>query len=255
MVAVFIVFLIMLCIGVPVAFAIGASGVVFFLQNTHFPFTHIAQLPLSQINTISMMAIPLFILAGNLMNAGGVTKRLVSLATLLTGTMRGGLAQTSVVLSTLMGGISGSATADAAMEARLLGDDMLKAGYSKGFSANVLTFTSLITATIPPGVGLITYGTTGSVSIGRLFAAGIFVGLYMMIVLMTAVAIISRLRGYKPMRDKRASLKEILLNLRETIWAIMFPVILLVGIRMGFFSPSSIVTFWIELAEYLWMSP
>nr|MBQ4456210.1 TRAP transporter large permease [Clostridia bacterium] len=243
MVAVFIVFLIMLCIGVPVAFAIGASGVVFFLQNTHFPFTHIAQLPLSQINTISMMAIPLFILAGNLMNAGGVTKRLVSLATLLTGTMRGGLAQTSVVLSTLMGGISGSATADAAMEARLLGDDMLKAGYSKGFSANVLTFTSLITATIPPGVGLITYGTTGSVSIGRLFAAGIFVGLYMMIVLMTAVAIISRLRGYKPMRDKRASLKEILLNLRETIWAIMFPVILLVGIRMGFFSPSEVGAF------------
>lgn len=243
MIAVFIVFLIMLCIGVPVAFAIGASGVVFFLQNTHFPFTHIAQLPLTQINTISMMAIPLFILAGNLMNAGGVTKRLVSLATLLTGTMRGGLAQTSVVLSTLMGGISGSATADAAMEARLLGDDMLKAGYSKGFSANVLTFTSLITATIPPGVGLITYGTTGSVSIGKLFAAGIFVGLYMMVVLMVAVAIISRRRGYKPMREKRASIKEIFLNLKETIWAIMFPVILLVGIRMGFFSPSEVGAF------------
>ncbi len=243
MVAVFIVFLIMLCIGVPVAFAIGASGVVFFLQNMHFPFTHIAQLPLTQVNTISMMAIPLFILAGNLMNAGGVTKRLVSLATLLTGTMRGGLAQTSVVLSTLMGGISGSATADAAMEARLLGEDMKKAGYSKGFSANVLTFTSLITATIPPGVGLITYGTTGSVSIGKLFAAGIFVGLYMMVVLMSAVAIISRRRGYKPMREKRASLKEIFLNLRETIWAIMFPVILLVGIRMGFFSPSEVGAF------------
>ena len=97
--------------------------------------------------------------------------------------MRGGLAQTSVVLSTLMGGVSGSATADAAMEARLLGPDMIKSGYSKGFSANVLTFTSLITATIPPGVGLIIYGTTGSVSIGKLFSAGIFVGLYMMIVL------------------------------------------------------------------------
>ena len=243
MIAVFIVFLIMLCIGVPVAFAIGASGVIFFLQNTQFPFTHIAQLPLTQVNTISMMAIPLFILAGNLMNAGGVTKRLVSLATLLTGRMRGGLAQTSVVLSTLMGGISGSATADAAMEARLLGKDMLKAGYSKGFSANVLTFTSLITATIPPGVGLITYGTTGSVSIGKLFAAGIFVGLYMMIVLMAAVAIISRKRGYVPMRENRATLKEILNNLKTSIWAIMFPIILLVGIRMGLFSPSEVGAF------------
>lgn len=243
MITVFIVFLILLIIGVPVAFAIGASGMVFFLQNTHFPLTHVAQLPLTQVQSISMLAIPLFILAGNLMNNGGVTKRLVSLATLLTGHMRGGLAQTSVVLSTLMGGASGSATADAAMEARLLGPDMIKSGYSKGFSANVLTFTSLITATIPPGVGLIIYGTTGSVSIGKLFSAGIFVGLYMMIVLMVSVAVIARMRGYKPIRRERATLREIGINLKETIWAVMFPVILLVGIRMGFFSPSEVGAF------------
>lgn len=243
MIAVFIVFLLMLLIGVPVAFAIAASGMVFFLQNPQFPFTHIAQLPLTQTQSISMLAIPLFIFAGNLMNQGGVTKRLVSLATLLTGHMSGGLAQTSVVLSTLMGGISGSATADAAMEARILGPDMLKNGYSKGFSANVLTFTSLITATIPPGVGLITYGTTGNVSIGKLFSAGIFVGLYMMIVLMLTVHFIAKRRGYKPARQKHASLKEILENLKETIWAVMFPIFLLVGIRMGFFSPSEVGAF------------
>ena len=243
MIYVFIVFLIFLVMGVPVAFAIGASGMVFFLLNTHFPLTHIAQLPLTQVQSISMLAIPLFILAGNLMNNGGVTKRLVSLATLLTGHMRGGLAQTSVVLSTLMGGVSGSATADAAMEARLLGPDMIKSGYSKGFSANVLTFTSLITATIPPGVGLIIYGTTGSVSIGKLFSAGIFVGLYMMIVLMVSVAVIARMRGYKPVRQNRATWKEIGINLKETVWAVMFPVILLVGIRMGFFSPSEVGAF------------
>ena len=243
MIYVFIVFLIFLVMGVPVAFAIGASGMVFFLLNTHFPLTHIAQLPLTQVQSISMLAIPLFILAGNLMNNGGVTKRLVSLAPLLTGHMRGGLAQTSVVLSTLMGGVSGSATADAAMEARLLGPDMIKSGYSKGFSANVLTFTSLITATIPPGVGLIIYGTTGSVSIGKLFSAGIFVGLYMMIVLMVSVAVIARMRGYKPVRQNRATWKEIGINLKETVWAVMFPVILLVGIRMGFFSPSEVGAF------------
>ncbi len=243
MIYVFITFLIFLIAGVPVAFAIGASGMVFFLLNPHFPLTHVAQLPLTQVQSISMLAIPLFILAGNLMNNGGVTRRLVSLATLLTGHMRGGLAQTSVVLSTLMGGVSGSATADAAMEARLLGPDMIKSGYSKGFSANVLTFTSLITATIPPGVGLIIYGTTGSVSIGKLFSAGIFVGLYMMIVLMVSVAVIARMRGYKPVRLTRATLREILINLKETIWAVMFPVILLVGIRMGFFSPSEVGAF------------
>jgi len=243
MIYVFITFLIFLVAGVPVAFAIGASGMVFFLLNPHFPLTHVAQLPLTQVQSISMLAIPLFILAGNLMNNGGVTRRLVSLATLLTGHMRGGLAQTSVVLSTLMGGVSGSATADAAMEARLLGPDMIKSGYSKGFSANVLTFTSLITATIPPGVGLIIYGTTGSVSIGKLFSAGIFVGLYMMIVLMVSVAVIARMRGYKPVRQTRATLREILINLKETIWAVMFPVILLVGIRMGFFSPSEVGAF------------
>lgn len=243
MIAVFITFLILLVIGVPVAYAIGASGMVFFLLNTQFPFTHIAQLPITQTQNITMLAIPLFILAGNLMNNGGVTKRLVSLATMLTGHMRGGLAQTSVVLSTLMGGCSGSATADAAMEARLLGPDMLKNGYSKGFSANVLTFTSLITATIPPGVGLIIYGTTGSVSIGKLFAAGIFVGLFMMIVLMITVAVTARMRGYKPVRETRATIREIILNLKETIWAVMFPVILLVGIRMGLFSPSEVGAF------------
>lgn len=243
MIYVFITFLIFLVAGVPVAFAIGASGMVFFLLNPHFPLTHVAQLPLTQVQSISMLAIPLFILAGNLMNNGGVTRRPVSLATLLTGHMRGGLAQTSVVLSTLMGGVSGSATADAAMEARLLGPDMIKSGYSKGFSANVLTFTSLITATIPPGVGLIIYGTTGSVSIGKLFSAGIFVGLYMMIVLMVSVAVIARMRGYKPVRQTRATLREILINLKETIWAVMFPVILLVGIRMGFFSPSEVGAF------------
>ena len=92
-------------------------------------------------------------------------------------------------------------------------------------------------------MGLIIYGTTGSVSIGKLFSAGIFVGLYMMIVLMVSVAVIARMRGYKPVRQDRATWKEIGINLKETIWAVMFPVILLVGIRMGFFSPSEVGAF------------
>lgn len=240
MILVFVAFIGLLILGVPIAFAIGASGLVFFFQHSNLPMTIMAQLPISQTQSFAMLAIPLFILAGNLMNAGGVTSRFVKLATLLTGHLRAGLAQVSVVLSTLMGGVSGSATADAAMEARLLGPDMLKRGYSKGFAANSITWTSLITASIPPGVGLILFGTTGGVSIGKLFLAGLTVGIIMMFIMMATVAIIARKRGYAPEREKRASLREILGSLKETIWALMFPVLLLVGIRMGVFTASEV---------------
>jgi tripartite ATP-independent transporter DctM subunit len=204
MYAVFCVFLVLLALGVPVAFAIGMSGIVFFLQHDNLPLITAIQLPITQTQNVAMLALPLFIFAGNLMNEGGVTNRLVKLADLLTGHMRCGLAQVSVVLATLMGGVSGSATADAAMQARLLGKDMIERGYARGFSANVITFTSLITPTIPPGVGLILYGTTGSVSIGRLFTAGLLVGLLMMVVLMIAVAIMSRIYDYQSERSRCA---------------------------------------------------
>lgn len=243
MVLVFIVFLCLLVLGVPVAFSIGAAGVLFFLQHSNLPATIVAQLPISQTQTVAMLAIPLFILAGNLMNAGGVTSRLVELATLLTGHMRAGLAQVSVVLSTLMGGISGSATADAAMEARLLGPDMLKRGYSKGFTANALTFPSLITATIPPGVGLILFGTTGGVSIGQLFASGLTVGIIMMVIMMVTVNLVARHHGYLPEREHTAHPIEILHSLKETIWALMFPLLMLFGIRLGFFTASEVGSF------------
>lgn len=243
MLVVFIVFLVCLVLGFPVAFAIGISGATFFLQNPEFPFTTIAQLPVSQTQRVPMLAIPLFVFAGNLMNATGITQRLVKLSTLLTGHMKGGLAQVSVVLSTLMGGVSGSATADAAMEARILGPSMVERGYTKGYTASVIGFTSLITATIPPGIGIIIYGTVGEVSIGRLFAAGLMVGLIMMLVMMATVRITAGVRGWVPERPKRASFKEILDSLAETVWALVFPILLLVGIRFGLFTPSEVGAF------------
>lgn len=243
MLLVLIIFIVCLLIGMPVAFSIGISGTAYLLQNPELPLTIIAQLPVSQTQMVPMLAIPLFIFAGNLMNATGITERLIKLSVLLTGHMKGGLAQVSVVLSTLMGGVSGSATADAAMEARMLGPDMIKRGYSKGYTANAIGFTSLITATIPPGIGIIIYGTVGEVSIGRLFAAGLFVGLLMMILLMITVRITAGYYGYKPERAKRASLKEIFSSLKETIWALFFPILLLVGIRFGLFTPSEVGSF------------
>jgi tripartite ATP-independent transporter DctM subunit len=223
--------------GMPVAFAIGIAGTLFFLLNPQLPFTMIIQLPISQTQNFPLLAIPLFIFAANLMNETGLTNRLIKLAGILAGHMRGGLAQVNVVLSTLMGGVSGSAIADAAMEARLLGTEMIKKGFSNGYTSSVTTITACITPIIPPSIGLILYGTIGQVSIGRLFAGGIVPGLMMMMFLMVAVSWTSKRKGYLPER-KPPSLKEVVIALIDGIWAFLFPITLIGGIRFGFYTPT-----------------
>lgn len=235
---VIIVFLILLFLGMPVAFAIGISGTLFFLVTPDLPFAIVVQKVVASTQSFTLLAIPLFVFAGNLMNKTGITKRLVTLSNVLTGHMYGNLAQVSCVLSTLMGGISGSANADAAMESRILGPAMTKRGYKKGYSAAVNGITSLITATIPPSMGFIIYGSVGEVSIGRLFAAGIIPGLLMMVALMITVRFTARKKGYLPERARPASLREVGKATLDSIWALLFPVILLVGIRFGVFTPS-----------------
>lgn len=243
MAVVLISFLILLFIGMPVGFSIAISGITFFLQHQEIPFTTIVQLPVTATQNVTLLAVPLFIFAGNLMNASGITSKLIELSMLLTGHMRGGLAQVSVVLSTLMGGVSGSSNADAAMEARILGPDMIRQGYSKGYTAVVIGFTSLITSTIPPGVGMIVYGTVGMVSIGRLFAAGLTVGLVLMVLYMIIVNITSKIKGYAAVRRHPAGVREIAGNLKESIWAVIFPFLLLFGLRLGLFTPSEVGAF------------
>lgn len=238
MLLVLIIFLILLAFGMPVAFAIGVSGVTFFLMTPEIPFSIVVQRVITSTQSFTLLAIPLFIFAGNLMNNTGITKKLIKLSDVLTGHMYGNIAQISVVHSTLMGGVSGSSTADAAMETRILGPEMLKKGYSRGYSAAVNGWTSLITSTIPPSMGFVIYGSIGEVSIGRLFAGGIVPGFLMMAALMTAVSISAKKRGYMPAKEKPASLKEVLVALKESIWALIFPVILIVGIRFGVFTPS-----------------
>jgi tripartite ATP-independent transporter DctM subunit len=243
MLIVFIVFLILLFIGVPVGFSVLIAGATFFFQHNDTLYTTIVQLPITQTQNVTLLAVPLFIFAGNLMNSSGITTRLIKLSIALTGHMRGGLAQVSVVLSTLMGGISGSANADAAMEARILGPDMIKQGYPIGYTSCVIAFTSLITATIPPGVSMIMYGTVGNISIGKLFTAGIMIGFIIMALYMILVAITSRIGGFKPIHEKRLTLRQIIPILKETIWAIIFPFLLLFGIRFGLFTPSEVGAF------------
>lgn len=251
MILVFVAFLGLLFIGMPVGFAVGMSGALYFLQHLEFPMTTMVQLPITQTQSVTLLAVPLFIFAGNLMNASGITSKLIELATLLTGHLKGGLAQVSVVLSTLMGGVSGSTNADAAMESRILGPDMLRQGYSKGYTGAVIGWTALITSTIPPGVAMITYGTVANVSIGRLFCAGLTVGIVMMLLYMLIVRITAGAKGYQPAREKRASLSDILQNLKSSIWALAFPFLLLFGLRLGIFTTSECGAFACAYAAFV----
>ena len=238
MLLVFILFIVFLLMGMPVAFAIGISGFVFFIQQPTLPFTMPVQLILSQTQNFTLLAIPTFIFAGNLMNNTGITKRLVRLSSVLVGHKPGALAHTSVVMSTLMGGVSGSAIADASMESRILGPDMTKQGYSRGYSAGINGFSALITISIPPSIGMVLYGSIGEVSIGRLFSGGILPGLLIMIFLMITVSITAKKRGYLPQNKERVPTKEMIATFLSSIWAIFFPIILLVSLRFGLLLPS-----------------
>jgi tripartite ATP-independent transporter DctM subunit len=240
---VLVAFTVLLLMGMPVAFAIGISGCVFFLQHPELPSTIPIQLTISETQNFALLAVPLFILAGNLLNNSGITHQLLKLATVLTGRLKGGLAQTSIALSTLMSGVTGSSIADAAMNTRLLGFEMLKRGFSKGYAAGVLSFGSLLAPIIPPGIGFILYGTVGQVSIGRLFAAGIIPGFMLWAALAFTISVTARRRGYEPELKRRPTAKEIALASWGGIWAILFPVILLLGLRFGVFTPSEIGAF------------
>ncbi|MBT9135934.1 MAG: C4-dicarboxylate TRAP transporter large permease protein DctM [Firmicutes bacterium] len=238
MALVFALFLLFMLMGMPVAFAIGISGAIFFVQLGTLPMTIPVQLFLTQSQNFVLLAIPLFVFAGNLLNETGITNRLLKLASVLVGHYRAGLAQVTVVLSAMMGGISGSAIADASMQGRILRDGMLARGYSRGFSAGIIGTSSLIVTMIPPSIGLVLYGSIGEVSIGRLFAAGIVPGLLITAMLFAGVAYVARRKGYQPERQTKAPMKEMASTFFECIWAFLFPIILMVGLRMGIFTPS-----------------
>ena len=238
MTLVLILFFLFMLMGMPIPFALGISGVAFFLLNPTLPLTMPVQQVLSQTQNFLLLAIPLFVLAGNLLNATGITERVMKLASVLTGHMRAGTAQSNMVLAASLGGITSSAIGDAAMLSRVLGPGMIKKGYSGGFSAAVIGCSSLITTMIPPGIGLVLYGSIAEVSIGRLFAAGMIPGILMTIFLMVAVGLRARQKGYLPEREKRAPLKEIAKTFIDCIWAFLFPVILIAGLRLGMFTPS-----------------
>ncbi len=236
-------FLVLMLAGLPIAFAIGMAGFTFFLTNGTIPVSIGVQQVATASQSFPLLAVPFFLLAGHMMNHSGITSRLINCSNTLVSWMAGGLAQVCIVLSTLMGGVSGAAVADAAMEARILGPELIKAGYSKGFTSAVIAVGSLITSTIPPSIGLILYGFVGNVSIGRLFLAGVVPGLLMMTFLMATTWFIARRRNYRSEMATRPTLKAVGKAVAEAKWALLFPLALLIAIRGGLFTPSEVGAF------------
>ena len=248
MIWVILAFLVLTAIGMPVAFAIGISGFIFFLITPDMLLTTPVQLTLTQTQNFAMLAIPLFVLAGNLLNETGITRRLMHFASALTGHLRAGLAHVNFTLAFMLGGVTSSAIGDATMLGRVLGPGMKERNYNAGFAAGIIGSASIITTMVPPGTGMILYGTIGEVSIGRLFTAGIIPGILITLVLMLAVAYTARKQNYPPERPRRAPLKEVARAGMSSIWALLFPVILIVGLRFGYFTPSEAGAFAVAYA-------
>lgn len=231
--------ILMLC-NVPVWIAMFAGVLPYFISLNHFGFaagTAIQRL-VATMETTSYLAIPYFVTAGAIMNYSGISKRLLDFADALIGHLTGGLGHVNVLLSVFMGGISGSAAADAAMECKMLVPEMERKGYSKEFSAAVTLASSLITPIIPPGMGLIVYAMLAEVSVGRMFAAGYLPGFLTAILMMILVYVISKKHGYKGSREKMAPAKEILKLALDGFWALIIPFGLLMALRSGMFSAN-----------------
>lgn len=233
-----IVLLVFLFLKVPVFISILAGSVTYFILTPRVPQLIIAQRLVAGVESIPLLAIPFFVCAGVFMNHSGVTQRIMEFCGVLTGRMTGGLAQVNILLSTLMGGLSGSNLADAAMEAKMLVPEMEKKGFSKEFSSVVTATSAMITPLIPPGIGMILYGSIANVSIGKLFVAGLSVGAMLCIALMILVHFMSKKRGYKPLHDERIKMNEFLKALKGAVLPLCLPIIIIGGIRIGIFTPT-----------------
>lgn len=233
-----ILVLILLFLKVPVFVSIIAGSVAYFFLNPDVNAMILAQRVSSAIQSTSLLAVPFFVCAGVFMNYSGVTRRIMALCDVLTGRMWGGLAQVNVLLSTMMGGLSGSSLADAAMEARMLVPEMEKKGMSKEFSSVVTAASAMITPLIPPGIAMILFGSLANLSVGKLFVSGIGVGLILCIGEMVTVSIISRKRGYAPNRKERLHWKQVAPVLKQAILPLILPVVIIGGIRIGAFTAT-----------------
>lgn len=233
-----LIFFFLLCIRIPVAFSIAIGALSFFILDGGIPTYIFIQRLISPTLSFPLLAVPFFIMTGVIMNYSGITKRIMNLADVLVGHLIGGFAQINILMSTLMGGMSASANADAAMQSKIVVPEMTKRNYGPGFSASITACSAIIAAIIPPGIALVLYGFISGTSIGKLFLAGIIPGILLSVILMVTVRIVSVRKKYQPSRLKKANAKEILTAAYDAFFGLLIPVIIVGGIRFGVFTPT-----------------
>ena len=233
-----VVFFLLLLTGTPIAFSLGITAVLVFLKMGDPLLLKMVPLKFySGIDMFALMAMPLFMMAGEIMNRIQVTHRLVELANVLIGNIRGALAHVNIMVSILFAGLTGAAVADTAALGTMLIPAMEKAGYPRSFSAAVTAASSIIGPIIPPSIIMVIYGSMMNVSIAGLFAAGIIPGILVGVALMLLSARISSKRGY-PKGERRATIKEMGIAFRRAIIPLFTPIIILGGILTGIFTPT-----------------
>lgn len=224
---------------VPIGFAlIGASMLYFMFMNVSMPVDLALQNLVTGVQSFPLLAVPLFIMAGVLMNYSGISKRIMAFSDLLVGHLPGGLGQVNVLMSTLMGGVSGSGNADTAMQCKILVPEMTKRGYSTETAAAITASSSIIPAVIPPGIVMLLYCMAANVSVGKIFAAGYIPGLILCMALMFTVSRVAKKNGYPPSRTERANAREIISGVGSSLLALFMPLGLLLGLRMGMFTAT-----------------
>ena len=225
-----------LAIGVPIAHTLVLVAVTLLVAIDNFEPQFVAQSVIYGANSFTLLAIPFFILAGEIMSYGGISKRIVHFVACLVGHVRGGLGYVVIIASVIFAGLSGSAVADAAALGAILIPMMVQMGYDKALSVALICASAMIAPIIPPSIPFILYGVAGQVSIGRLFMAGIVPGLILAAALMSFWFFLSKRNNF-PI-GKKATRGEVIDALRKSIFALFMPIIIVGGIRFGVFTPT-----------------
>ena len=232
----FVVLIVLIMIGVPVGFALGGATIIIMQFFTKLDLSMVASYSVTGVDSLTMMAIPFFILSGVVMSVGGLARRLVDVAASLVGWMMGGLSAVVSLASMFFGAISGSSLATVSCIGGIMVPEMQKKGYDLGYSAVFTACAGTIGAVIPPSIPLVVYGVCTSTSIGDLFLGGVFPGVMIGIALIISNYIICKKKGY--VGAERKSGREILKAVWEAKWALFAPVIILGGIYSGIFTPT-----------------
>ncbi|MFY9509659.1 MAG: TRAP transporter large permease subunit [Rubrivivax sp.] len=225
-----------MALGLPIAFALLACGVALMWQLDLFEPQILAQNLINGADSFPLLAVPFFMLAGEIMNVGGLSRRIVNLAMALVGHIRGGLGYVAIVAACLLSALSGSAVADAAALTALLLPMMVAAGHDKARSGGLIAACGVIGPVIPPSIGFVIFGVAANVSISKLFLAGIFPGILLGAALWLTWWWMVRSEAVTP--PPRKSWNEVLQAARDALWALVLPAIIVVGLKFGVFTPT-----------------